>query len=661
MEVPARENFALLPEWTEVAMYLVLLPFAAVFLYGFYLKMSEYGWEALKAVLRDPVAWLKGVAKYAVAQRRLLREIGPGVMHVALSYGILVLFIGTVLVAIDFDVFERLGGKLLQGTGYVAFEFAMDLFGVLMMYGVVVALGRRYSGVKRLRQKLEYYAYLYGILFIGVSGFVMEGLRLHVKEVPWAGYSFVGNAVAASLSALEVPEAVASGLYAWVWWAHAVVAFSLVAAIPFTNLLHTIVAVFYAGLSHAAPRPPVLAKTPFKLEELSPEAEVKVGFRRVSELDWYQRMGLDACTDCGRCEAACPAFAAGTPLSPRMVVQKLREEMWRSRQDGGRDVLESGVLTYEELFACTTCAACAEVCPVTISPMEYILEARRSLTLEGRLERRAVEALTNLGRTGNMYGLPQSARQELLSELRAMGVKTVDEYPDADYVYWIGCLSTFDQRARQVVKRLAEVLTRAGVSFAVLGPLESCTGESARRMGEEGRFQEQAYRNVEALKSVNAKKVLTHCPHCYQVLKHEYREFGLDVEVVHHSVLLGRLVKEGRIRVREAVSVTLHDSCYIARHNGIVDEPRIALAGADLREMPRRGADTFCCGGGGGNYWYEVKRVKRESVQRVEEALSTGASVIVAECPFCLAMLEDAVRVLGVEGSVKVKDLSELF
>ncbi|MCS7095175.1 MAG: (Fe-S)-binding protein [Thaumarchaeota archaeon] len=661
MELPARENFALLPPWTEIVMYLVLLPFAAVFLYGLVQKTSDYGWEAIKAVLRNPLAWMRGVVRYAVAQRRLLKEIGPGVMHVALSYGILVLFIGTLLVAIDYDVFEKLGGKLLQGTGYLVFESALDLFGLLLMYGVIVALVRRYSGEKRLRPRLEYYSYLYGIAFIGVTGFVLEGLRLYATDVPWAGHSFVGQALSTSLSAFDVPVALAVDLYSWFWWAHAIVAFALVAAIPYTNLLHTVVAVFYAGLSYAAPRPPVLAKTPFKLEELDVEADVRVGFRKVSELDWYQRMGLDACTDCGRCEAACPAFAAGTPLSPRMVVQKLRFEMWGSRRDGGRDVFDSGVLTYEELFACTTCGACTEVCPVTISPMEYILEARRALTLEGRLDKRAVEALTNLARTGNMYGLQSFARQELLSELRAMGVKTVDEYPDAEYVYWVGCLSTFDRRARQIVEKLAEALMRAGVSFAVLGPHESCTGESARRMGEEGRFQEMAYRNVETLKSLNAKKILTHCPHCYQVLKNEYREFGLKTEVVHHSVLLGQLVRAGKLKVREAMTVTLHDSCYIARQNGIVDEPRAAIAGADLREMPRRGRDTFCCGGGGGNYWYEVKRVKRESVQRVEEAMNTGAQVIVTECPFCLAMIEDAVRVIGAEGKVKVKDVAELF
>ncbi|MCS7117777.1 MAG: heterodisulfide reductase-related iron-sulfur binding cluster [Thaumarchaeota archaeon] len=662
MELPARDNFALLPPWTEVVMYLVLLPFAVVFAYGFFQKMSEYGLEAVKAVLRNPLPWIRGVMRYAVTQRKLLRELGPGVMHVTLSYGILALFIGTVLVAIDYDIFEKLvGGKLLQGAGYLVFEATLDLFGVLLMYGVIVVLVRRYAGERRLRSRLEYYSYLYGIAFIGITGFVLEGLRLYLTDVPWGGFSFVGQALSVSLSTLGVPEALAGELYPWLWWSHAIVAFSLVAAIPYTNLLHTVVAVFYAGLSYSAPRPPVLAKTPFKLEELDPEAEVRVGFRKVGGLDWYQRMGLDACTDCGRCEAACPAFASGTPLSPRMVVQKLRFEMWRARRDGQRDVFESGVLTYEELFACTTCGACTEVCPVTISPMEYILEARRALTFEGRLEKRAVEALTNLGRTGNMYGLQPSARQELLSELRALGVKTIEEHPDAEYVYWVGCLSTFDQRARQITKRLSETLVKAGLNFAVLGPSESCTGESARRMGEEGRFQEQAYRNVETLRALNAKKVITHCPHCYQVLRNEYREFGLDLQVVHHSVLLGELVRAGKIKVREAMAVTLHDSCYIARHNGIVEEPRVALSGTEVREMPRRGRDTFCCGGGGGNYWYEVKRIKRESVQRVEEAMSTGAKVIVTECPFCLAMMEDAVRVMGAEGKVEVKDIAELF
>jgi len=660
-ELPARENFALLPHGTELMMYLVLIPFAAVFLYGLYLKLSEYGLEALRAIARDPVGWLRNVVRYAVAQRRILREMMPGLMHLGLSYGILALFIGTLLVAIDFDLFERFGGKLLEGTFYLAFEATLDLFGLFLLYGLLVALGRRYAGVRRLRSRIEYYSYLYGLLYIGVTGYLLEGVRLYVTRVPWSGYSFVGNSVSVALSYLGPPREAMAQLYGWVWWSHALVAFGLVASLPFTNLLHSVVAVFYAGLSHTAPRLPMIAGTPFKLQELDESAEIKVGLRKVTELSWYQRMGLDACTDCGRCEAVCPAFAAGTPLSPRMVVQKLRVELWESRRRGPRDVFESGVLTYDELFACTTCAACVEACPVTISPLEYIIEARRALTFEGRLEKRAVEVLTSLGRTGNMYGLPPSAREEAIEELRALGAKTLDENPDAEYVYWLGCLATFDSRARQIAKKMVEVMNRCGLNFALLGPSESCTGAEARRIGEEGRFQELAYANVEVLKALNGKKVVTHCPHCFQALRNEYREFGLEIEVLHHSVLLGRLVSEGKLRAREAVSVTLHDSCYLARHNGIVSEPRQALAGLDLREMRRRGRETFCCGGGGGNYWYEIKRLKRESVQRLEEALSTGAEVVVSECPFCLAMLEDAARVMGLEGKVKVRDISELF
>lgn len=660
-ELPARENFALLPHGTELVMYLVLIPFAAVFLYGLYLKMTEYGLEALKAIARDPVGWLRNVARYAVAQRRILRELGPGLMHLGLSYGILALFIGTVLVAIDFDLFERFGGKLLEGTFYLAFEATLDLFGLLLLYGLLVGLGRHYAGVRRLRNRLEYYSYLYGLLYIGVTGYLLEGVRLYVTQVPWSGYSFVGNSLSVALSSLGLPREALAQLYGWVWWSHALVAFALVAALPFTNLLHSVVAVFYAGLSHTAPRLPAIASTPFKLQELDESAEIRIGFRKVSELSWYQRMGLDACTDCGRCEAVCPAFAAGTPLSPRMVVQKLRAELWSSRRNGPRDVFEAGVLTYDELFACTTCGACVEACPVTISPLEYIIEARRALVFEGRLEKRAVEVLTSLGRTGNMYGLPPSAREEAVAELRALGARTVEEYPEAEYVYWLGCMATFDARARNIARKMVEVMSRCGLRFAILGPVESCTGEEARRIGEEGRFQELAYANVEVLRALNGKKVVTHCPHCFQALRNEYREFGLEIEVIHHSVLLGRLVSEGKLRAREAVSVTLHDSCYLARHNGIVSEPRQALAGLDLREMRRRGRETFCCGGGGGNYWYEVKRTRRESVQRLEEALSTGAEVVVSECPFCLAMLEDAVRVMGLEGKVRVRDISELF
>jgi Fe-S oxidoreductase len=439
----------------------------------------------------------------------------------------------------------------------------------------------------------------------------------------------------------------------------------LIAALPYTNLRHTIVSFIYTGLTYSAPRLPQLAKTPFKLSEvdLSSTEELKIGFRKISDLDWLQKMGLDACTDCGRCEAVCPAYSSGTPLSPRNLVQKLMKIMWKNRLSMERDLIESKDLGYDEVYACTTCGGCVEECPVVISPLEYIIEARRAFVIDGRIEKKAIETLNNLSRVENPYGLPKVEREALVKELRNLGAKTVDEHPEAEYIYWVGCLSTYDPRIRNVARKMVEILSNAGIDFAILGTLEKCTGEPARRMGEEGLFQELALKNIETLKSVNAKKLIVHCPHCYQIFKNEYRELGLKIEVIHHSVLLRNLMSQGRIKPKIGIDAltTFHDSCYIARFNNIINEPRELLASLRFREMERRGKDTFCCGAGGGNYWSEVKRIKRESLQRLEEAMKINAEVIIVECPYCIAMLEDAVRVMGLEEKIKILDISEVF
>ncbi|MEM4560806.1 MAG: (Fe-S)-binding protein, partial [Candidatus Caldarchaeum sp.] len=382
-------------------------------------------------------------------------------------------------------------------------------------------------------------------------------------------------------------------------------------------------------------------------------------------VSWTQRLALDACTDCGRCEAACPAFWAGTPLSPRNVVQKLKGLMWS--EDGlEKDVFSSGVVEEDEVWACTTCHACVEACPVLIRPMDYLLEMRRALTLEGRLDKKKTTMLTNLARYGNPYGLDPSEKQRLLEELASVGVKTIQENPEAEYLYWIGCASTYDARSRSIVKSMVHILQKAGVSFAVLGMDEFCNGDPARRVGEEGRFQEMAMANAEILKKLSVRKMIVHCPHCYNTFKKEYPEFGLKLEVFHHTQIIGELLKSGRIKPAKPLKekLTLHDSCYIGRVNGVFEEPRYALrqvAGSEnFVEMGRRGVKSFCCGAGGSTYWYEVRRHDRESIIRMKEALDTSADVLVVECPYCMQMFGDAARVMGAEDKIKLKDIAEI-
>jgi Fe-S oxidoreductase/nitrate reductase gamma subunit len=661
LETPFRETYTIMPTGTDLVMYIVLLPFAALFIYGIYRRMRYYGLRDFWGELFMDMPTRLGLAvRYALLQRKVVSERRAGIMHTAIYSGAIALFIGTALVFIDYDILRLLGGSILRGDFYLVYEFGLDLMGLAFTAGLCILLYRRFVvREERLRPKLEYSLTIAGIIFIAVSGYVLEGLRHSIQPRDWSGWSFVGNALASIMyrgGDLETMVAVYRGL----WWSHAIVAFTMVALIPYTNLLHIFTTVANVYFSNMRPTTPGKMSTPFRLDQLEPTDEIKVGARRVSELNWRQRLGLDACTDCGRCEAACPAYAAGTPLSPRMVVQKLKGEMWNG---GGKDFFD-GVLDEEEVWACTTCAACVEACPVLISPLEYILEARRALTLEGRLEKKKSTMLMNLARFQNPYGLPQSEKAGFIEELRAMGVSTISEKPDAEYLYWIGCASTYDSRSREIVRSMVRILMAAGVSFAILGEEESCTGDPARRIGEEGRFQEMALANIETFKRHNIRRILVHCPHCYNTLKNEYSDLGIELTMIHHSQLIGQLMREGRLKIRKpiGIKVTLHDSCYLGRMNNILEEPRLVLSCSTqgLVEMRRVGRRSFCCGAGGSTYWYEVPRRERESVIRLREAVDTGADTLAVECPYCLQMFNDAVRISGYEERLKLRDIAEI-
>lgn len=650
----------MLPPSTELVTYFVLAPFAAIFLYGLYLRLGRgLALWILRSFLRDPYGWLKGAALYALAQRRVLRERRAGIMHLFISYGVLVLLIGTTLVAIDHDILKPLRARLLVGDFYLFYEVSLDAFGILLIAGLSLALYRRaYAKPKRLGYRTEYVAILVLLLFIGVSGYLLEGIRIYVRSPAWGHYSFVGAVVAAALRSIETPLDSAVLLYQALWWTHAVVAFAGVAALPYTNLLHTLAAVLNSAARQGLTREPLKLETPFILREVVERGEIpQIGIRSAANLSPQQRLQLNSCTDCGRCDEVCPALIAGTPLSPRAVVQKLMRASWSG--DTSRDFFDAKLFSLDELYACTTCAACEEVCPVLISPVAFIVELRRALALEGKIPAKAVQTLGNLARFRNPYGMAQSERRRFEEELRALGAKTLEEDPEAEIVYWIGCMGAYDPRARLVVKQMVRILKACGVRFAILCGKEVCNGDPARRLGEEGRYQELAEEVLKLLGPDAGKTLLTHCPHCFDIFSRQYGDIGARLRVMSHVQLLATMAQKGLVRPALSGAAAIHDSCILARMRGIVAEPRRALSGISLVEPPRSGRETFCCGAGGANYWVEVKRAKRENVTRLEELIKDGPGHVLVECPFCLAMLEDAARVLGVDKKVKILDLSE--
>lgn len=409
-------------------------------------------------------------------------------------------------------------------------------------------------------------------------------------------------------------------------------------------------------------RPPSMIRVPFKLSDVMEgkldASTVAVGVSKMSEFPQYEKLSFDSCVEIGACESACPATAAGRPLSPRIFVRKAS---LLGRQKGkDPDPFES--IKEEELWSCVTCGACVQSCPVAVKHLDIVYDLRRNLVNTGKLDKDKSTLLQNLVQNQNPYGFNSSSRADWA---RDQGIDTISSNPNAEYLYWVGCISSFDQRAQSVAKALSKIMKQAGISFAILGSEEMCNGDPARRLGEEGRYQELAYQNIERLNSYTVRKIITSCPHCFNTIKNEYPAFGGNYEVIYHSQLISNLIRDGRIKLSQdklnEISVTLHDACYASRYNSIFDEPRSALSAAtkDLREMHRRKEKTFCCGAGGSNYWYKVPQQRTIASIRTEEALGTGAGTLATECPFCLSMFEDSMRV-NANSKMSVKDLAEI-
>jgi Fe-S oxidoreductase len=566
-----------------------------------------------------------------LAQSKVLDKKYNGLTHALISMIGFLLFLG-----MFFPILEATVGylALLFGAGLILLE---------------------YKRLKPTGTKLETAwedTFVYGVIVaMAVSGFLMIGVNT------WAWESPAGGVLSPLFESLG-PKTLVQ-LYPSLWLIHSALVFSLIAYIPNSRLIHLITSPLNTYYT------PITVKgelsTPFDLKRMMETGnfDVKVGVTEIDDFTWRQKLSFDACTLCVRCTDACPATAAGTKLSPMHLILKLKNYELSHESDRR---LHGDTIDAEELWACTTCRACVQECPVLIQHVEAIYDMRRHLMAEGRVDRKKRDLITSLSTVGNPYGLPTADRMKWADGL---DVQLWGQEPNQEFLYWVGCAGSYDMRNQTVSRALVKIMKTAGVTFGVLGNDEKCNCEVARRVGEEGRFQQAAMELIEMMNKRGVKKIVTQCPHCFNTFKNEYPKFGGKFEVWHHTQLIARLIRERKLKLRKGKeqTITFHDPCYLGRYNDEYEAPREAirtLSAGRLVELPRCRTKSFCCGGGGGNVWYSVEAKKKPSVIRIEEAQQIGPNTLAAACPYCISMFEDAAKALGTSESMPIKDVAEL-
>ena len=678
-----REVFEGIPGYLQIAFYTII---PALLVFGsFQFADRIRNWERGAPDRRKTTKknFKQRLADYraGVYMRTLLRDSAAGLMHSMIYFGFLVLLGVTTVLEIDHQVPPAL--KFLHGDVYRAYAAVGDIAGIVFTGGVIWAIIRRYVQRPyriRIKSKPEHAIGLGVLLAIGVTGFGAEMFRIAESQAAGINmdhekWSVLGYPLAQLVNGSS--ESTLSTLHQ-VWWvAHVLSFIAFLVILPITMLRHMFTSPLNMYLKDRE-RPKGAMKAMPNLTETSLET---FGAHVVEDFTWKQLLDLDACTMCGRCTSVCPAHATGKPLDPREIVLKSGEVMaaTASHARGGKVTPPLSVdseitisanslferITSEEIWACTSCKACDEICPVNIEILDKILDMRRYLSLmESDFPAELGNAYRAMENQGNPWGMSQSDRGEWAKDL---DVTILD--PGAafnhEYLYWVGCAGSFDDKNKKVTQSMAKLLKRAGIDVAILGPSEMCTGDSARRSGNEYLFQMLAMPNIEMLNGMGVRKIITQCPHCFNTLANEYPQFGGTYEVIHHSQLLEHLIDSGKLDISDATleeRITYHDSCYLGRHNDVYMAPRNVVAsikGVDVVEMPRNGTKGMCCGAGGARMWMEETIGTKVNDERAAEAISTGASRVATACPFCYIMLDDGVKGAGKEEhEVKVADIS---
>ena len=662
-----REVFGNIPVPIQALFYVGVSAFLALTLYLFALRAQN--WQRGSAEDRTG-RWGERLKELdtGLRMKTLMRDRAAGLMHAAIYYGFLVLFAGTVTLEIDHLL--PVDWKFLEGVVYQGFSAILDAAAVVFLAGLLWALIRRYGQAPwRLRSKTkpEDALILAVLALIGITGLLTEAARIVVDGRPdFETWSFVGY----PLSFL-VPESMAAGLHQTFWVAHSLAFVGFLVILPTTKLRHMVTSPANMFLAPKERHKGAMKHVPNLME-----ADIdSLGAAAVSDFSWKQIFDTDACTVCGRCTSVCPANLTGKPLDPREMVLKVGEVAASTApvHISTPVTLAAGIvvesdsvferISSAELWSCTTCRACDEICPVDIEILDKILDMRRYKSLmEADFPNELGKAFVAMENQGNPWGLSQQTRADWTKGLDfKVKVFGEDEVDHAEYLYWVGCAGSFDDRNVAVTQATARLLNDAGIDFAILGAQESCTGDPARRAGNEYLYQQLALQNIETLDDLGVKKIITQCPHCFNTLANEYPQLGGSYEVIHHSQLLAALLRDKQLQ--PARTVTYHDPCYLGRHNDVYVAPREVVAASGnvtMVEMGRHGTKGLCCGAGGARFWMEEQTGKKVNIERAEEALATGASEIAVSCPYCYVMLDDGVKELG-RDDVVVSDLSMMI
>lgn len=646
----------------------------------------------------------------AVGQKRLVGraiERGSGIMHALIFWGFCVLLIRSITLygegyQMGFHL-PLLGDNYLLGYLYIFIKDIME--GIVLLMVLYAIFRRAVLKPERMHNTFEAYLVLVMIGILMVSDLLYDGTRynliqlhgnpdnLHFFSNAQYGTEFIWTPISVGAASLVSGLSADAGttLMTLMFWTHIITQLVFLNILPTGKHFHVITAlpnVFFKSLGY----PHEKAKW-LDLEDEAAWEDESLGINHIHQFDWKQGLDLYTCTECGRCKEVCPAFTTDKPLSLHEFNDSLKHELLDNaaniiKRAGLRDSLDGiadqeqaekvkeemmalnsdkqlvgDVIAEDTLWACTTCRACETVCPVTIEQVPRVTALRQGQFLMAEAYPKELNtALKGLERNGNPWGIGYDKRADWADGL---GVKTMATDADVDYLLWVGCAGSFDDRTKKVSTALVKILQKAGINFAILGTEEKCTGDFARRVGNEMLYQMMAEENIETLNGYNVKKIIAACPHCLNTLKHEYPQKGGNYEVIHHSAFIAELVKSGKIKLTNSLAgaLTYHDPCYLGRYNNVFAEPRTllkSLAPGGFKELERCGAESFCCGAGGGRMWMEETIGKRIYLERTEEILRQDVSSVAVGCPFCLTMVEDGMKELGKEEEIKTLDIAEI-